>query len=60
MEDCDLGGEYMKQSENENDHFDLDYLDHILAMCTAEKLTGRNLCWLNIKTNCSWSVPNPL
>ena len=32
--------EQMTHSENENDHFDLDHLDHILAMCPAEKLTG--------------------
>ena len=32
--------EQMTHSENENDHFDLDHLDHIFAMCPAEKLTG--------------------
>ena len=32
--------EQMTHSENENDHFDLDHLDHILAMCPAEKLMG--------------------
>jgi hypothetical protein len=32
--------EQMTHSENENDHFDLDHLDHILAMCLAEKLMG--------------------
>ena len=30
----------MTQSENENDHFDLDHLDHILAMSPAEMLTS--------------------
>ena len=25
----------MTHSENENDHFDLDHLDHILTMCPA-------------------------
>jgi hypothetical protein len=32
--------EQMTHSENENDHFDLDHLDHILTMRPAEKLTG--------------------
>ena len=32
--------EQMTHSENENDHFDLDHLDHILAMCLAENLMG--------------------
>ena len=32
--------EQMTHSENENDHFDLDHLDHILAMRPAEKLMG--------------------
>ena len=32
--------EQMTHSENENDHFDLDHLDHILAMGPAEKLMG--------------------
>ena len=32
--------EQVTHSENENDHFDLDHLDHILAMCPAEKLMG--------------------
>ena len=49
----------MTHSENENDHFDLDHLDHILAMCLAEKLMGWNLSRLNIKTNCYRSVPPP-
>ena len=32
--------EQMTHSENENDHFDLDHLDHIWVMCPAEKITG--------------------
>ena len=34
----------MTESENENDHFDLDHFDHILAMIFCEKQKVQIIC----------------